>query len=159
MKPPSPLTLLRRLWVGVAAGLLVLTVFVLVAAGARSTVPAPLPLALAAVAGVAAVIGARAVDRVFAATPPSDDEAALAELRQRAYLVVGIAEAPVLLGVAIAFVIGPRWAAAVGALGGLSVLIVARPTVARLARIEAVWQDAGHDVSLLRAVGAEPHQD
>jgi hypothetical protein len=72
---------------------------------------------------------------------------------------VGIAEAPVLLGVALAFVLGPRWAAAVGAVGGFAVLAVARPTVARLSRIEAAWQAAGHDVSLVRAVGADGHDE
>lgn len=149
------LTLLLRLWLGVAIGLAVITTLVLVAATAEPTLPAILPLSLVAAAGVGAVIGARAVDRLFAASPPRDDAAALAELRQRAYLAVGIAEAPVLLGVAVAFVIGPRWAAVVGAIAGLAVLVVARPTVPRITRIESAWQDAGHDVSILRALHSD----
>lgn len=151
---PSPLTLLQRLWAAVALGLVLVTVLVLVAATDDSTIPAILPAALTAAGGLAAVVGTRALDRFFAASPPADDATALIEFRQRAYLAVGIAEAPLLLGVALAFVLGPAWIAAVGLAGALAVLAAARPTTGRLASIDAAWQGAGADVSLVRAAGA-----
>jgi hypothetical protein len=63
-----------------------------------------------------------------------------------------LAEAPALIGVVLAFVLGPPWAATVGALPGLVALVLVRPRRARLARFDASWSTAGADVSLRRAL-------
>jgi hypothetical protein len=147
----SPIGLLQRLWVGFAAGIAAITAVAVVGGEGASDLPAALPVTLAVAAVGGAVIGVLAVDHTFAAAPPADDAAALAELRSRAFLQVAIAEAPVLLAFALAFVFGPPWVAVVGGVGGVLALALARPTRTRIARIEAAWRDAGRDVSALRA--------
>lgn len=148
--------LLARLWLGFAVGIVVLTVVPVVAVDRTSTVPPALPAALALAGSVAAVVAVAAVDRTFAATPPEDDRAALEEFRSRSFLQVAIAEAPVLLAFALTFALGHRWSAPIGGAGGLAALAIARPTTARIARIEASWRAGGHDVSILRADTGPP---
>ncbi|WP_052666940.1 hypothetical protein [Nitriliruptor alkaliphilus] len=117
-----------------------------------STVPALLPTALAAAAGIAALVGIVALDRGLIAATPADDRAAVAELRSRLVMQAAIAEAPALLAVALAFVLGPPWAATAGALPGLIGLLLVRPTRSRLDRLDATWRAAGADVSLRRSL-------
>jgi hypothetical protein len=153
-----PLKLLQRLWVGVAVGIVALVTVAVVGADAEANLPVVLPAGLAAAGGLAAVLGNRAVDRTFAASPPADDRSALVEFRTRSFLQVAIAEAPTLLAFALTFVIGPNWVAAIGGLASLTALAVARPTAARVRAIESAWQAAGRDVSVLRAAQA-PDRD
>lgn len=117
-----------------------------------STVPAALPVALAAAAGIGALVGIVALDRGLTATTPSDDRAAIAELRSRMVMQAAIAEAPALLAVALAFVLGPPWTATAGALPALVGLALVRPSRARLERLDARWREAGVDVSLRRGL-------
>jgi hypothetical protein len=117
-----------------------------------STVPAPLPVALAAAAGGAALLGIVSLDRGLTASTPADDREAVAELRSRLVLQAVVAEAPALLAVALAVVLGPPWAATAGALPGLLGLLLVRPSEARLTKLDAAWRDAGVDVSLRRAL-------
>ena len=150
------LELLGRLWLGFAAGIAVVATIAVVAADAQPELPPALPAGLAAAAAVAGIVGVAAVDRTFAASPPQDDERALAEFKTRAFLQVGIAEAPVLIAFALTFVFGPPWVAAIGGIGGIVALAVARPTASRIQRIENAWQTAGRDVSILRAARVQP---
>lgn len=117
-----------------------------------STVPPALPVLLAATAGVGALVGIVALDRGLTGTAPADDRAAVAELRSRLVMQAAIAEAPALLAVALAFVLGPPWTATAGALPGLIGLLLVRPSAARLERLDAGWRAAGRDVSLQRGL-------
>jgi F0F1-type ATP synthase membrane subunit c/vacuolar-type H+-ATPase subunit K len=105
---------------------------------------------------VGALAGVITVDRTFAASAPADDATAIQELRTRAFLQLAILEAPVLLGVALGFALGPPWVAAVGAAGALVALAASRPTRGRLAGFDGSWRSDGHDVSLLRTLEAPP---
>ena len=142
----------HRLWVGVLGGLVVIAAIVLVLADAEPELPAVLPAALVAAVGVAAIVGVEAIDRTFAATPPPDDTAAVTEYRVRFFLQIAIIEAPVLVAVALAFVLGPGWVVAVGIVAVGVAMLRVRPTLDRLRRFDATWQAAGHDVSLERAL-------
>jgi hypothetical protein len=148
---PTALRTLARLWAGAAVAIAVLAVVVLATSDAASTVPAWLSVALTVAVSAGAVAGVLAVDRSLVVSPPADDAAAADELRTRAYLQLAILEAPVLLGVALGFTLGPPWVATVGAAGGLASLVLTAPHRRRLGRLEAAWQAAGHDVSVLRS--------
>ena len=146
---------LQRLWLA----------FTLVIVGILATLPlldaepSDIPLALtatlAAAGGIAAVVAIVAIELTFAAGRPSSDVRALREYEARVTLGLAIAQAPAVLGFALAFVFGQVLPAAVG--GGFAVVALARarPSHARLARLEDAWQGAGHDVSALRAARAE----
>jgi predicted MFS family arabinose efflux permease len=153
--PPTSRTL-ATLWTAAAGAIVLLAAVVLMTSDASSTVPAWLPVALTVAVAAGAVAAVVAVDRSLAAAPPADDEAALAELRTRAFLQLAILEAPVLLGVALGFTLGPPSVAAVGAAGGLAALAVTAPSRRRMARFDAAWHRLGHDVSLLRAERTVP---
>jgi hypothetical protein len=154
--PPPTSRPLAKLWGAAAGGVALLAVVVLVTSDASSTVPAWLPVALTLAVAAGAVAAVVAVDRSLAADPPADDAAALAELRTRAFLQLAILEAPVLLGVALGFTLGPPSVAAVGAAGGLAALAVTAPSRRRMARFDDAWHRLGHDVSLLRAERTGP---
>jgi hypothetical protein len=143
----------QLLWLafaGVVALVAVLVPFIVPDPG--STVPAALPVLLAATAGIGALVGIVALDRGLTAASPADDRAAVAELRSRLVMQAAIAEAPALLAVALAFVLGPPWAATAGALPGLVGLAMVRPSTARLERLDAAWRAEGVDVSLRRGL-------
>jgi hypothetical protein len=74
----------------------------------------------------------------------------------RAYGQLAVLEFPLFLGVAMGFVLGPPWIVLLAAVGALAALAVTWPTRSRLARFDAAWQAAGHDVSLLRSADG-PH--
>lgn len=144
---------LLRLWavfVGVIAGAAV--VIPLVAPTREAAVPAVLPVTLALTTGLAALAAIVALDRTLRATPPADDDAAAAELRTRLVLQAAVAEAPVLLAVALAFVVGPVWSVPAAAVPALTGLVLVRPSAARLLRFDRSWTAAGADVSLVRAI-------
>lgn len=129
----------------------------LVATDMDSTVPAVLPAVLALSVGVAALVGMVALDRTLMATPPADDAAAAIELRARLVIQAAIAEAPVLIAAAMAFVLGPPWivlAAAIPVLAGMGLVY---PGPRRLARLDTAWAAAGADVSVGRAL-SDPDQ-
>jgi hypothetical protein len=149
---PETLRTLRVLWLAVIGALVVLVTVVVVTADADSTVPDALPVLLTLAAALGAFVGVVAVDRSFAGAAPEDDAAALTELRTRAFLQLAIIEAPALLGVALAYVLGPPWVAIVGAAGALVSVVRCWPGRTRLRRIDAAWRDAGHDASLVRAL-------
>jgi hypothetical protein len=142
-------------WLWLAFTLVVAAVAVLIpllVPDPEATVPAALPAVLALSAGVGALAGILAIDRGLVASRPADDRAAVAELRSRLVMQAAIAEAPALLAVAMAVVLGPPWVAAAGALPGLLGLLLVRPTGARFAKLDAAWRAAGVDVSLRRAL-------
>jgi hypothetical protein len=144
-------------WTFVVVVAMVAVVVPLVAEDPSSTVPAVLPAVLALAAGAASLAGTVAIDRGLIAAAPADDRAAVAELRSRLVLQMAIAEAPALLGVALAYVLGPPWVATVGALPALIALLLVRPRASRIDRIDAAWRAGGHDVSLRRALlGSDP---
>lgn len=146
---------LHRLWLA----------FVLVVVGILATLPlidpepSDIPLALTATlavaGGVAAVIAIVAIDLTFAAGRPPGDHRALREYEARVTLGIAIAQAPAVLGFALAFVFGQRVPAAVGGAFAVIALIRARPSQGRVERLEGAWQAAGHDVSMLRAARTE----
>ena len=69
----------------------------------------------------------------------------------RLAIQVARAEAPALLAFAMAFALGPGWVALVGGGASAAPLLLARPTHARLQRLERSWRDAGADVTTLTA--------
>ncbi len=150
---PGFLRITHRLWATILAGLVAVAIGVLVVADAEPDLPAALPAALVAAVGVAAIVGVEVVDRTFAALPPADDRAALVDYRVRFWLQIALLEAPVLLSVALAFVLGPAWLVLPGILAAVVALVRIRPTRRRLRRFDAAWHAAGHDVSIERALG------
>ena len=142
----------QRIWSAFTVGVLGLAAVLTAVADVEPRLPAALPLGLAGVIGVAGVVAVAAIDRVFAASPPSDDDAALGELRTRLVLQAVVAETVVLLTTLVAFLFGPRWSVTVGGVAGAVILLRVRPRTARLARFDAAWAAAGHDVSLRRGL-------
>jgi hypothetical protein len=83
----------QQLWAVLLVGVLALAAVVTFLAPSHATLPAVLPAALAAAIGAAGVVGVLALERLFAASPPADDGAALAEYRTRLVLQAVVAEA------------------------------------------------------------------
>lgn len=148
---PSFLRTTHLLWAGILGSLVVVGGVVAVVSDADPDLPAVLPAGLIAAVGVAAIIGVEAVDRTFAAGAPADDRAALVEYRVRFWLQIALLEFPVLLGVAVAVVLGPGWVVIVGMAAAVVALVRIRPSVRRLRRFDHTWQAQGHDVSIERA--------
>lgn len=153
------LTAQRRIWLAFTVGVLGLAAVLTVLADVQPRLPVALPLTLAVVIGGAGIVAVAAIDRVFAASPPDSDDAAVGELRTRLVLQSVVAETVVVLTTLVAFLFGPRWSVAIGGLAGLAILLRVRPRPSRLARFDAAWADAGHDVSLQRGVGTPPADD
>jgi hypothetical protein len=151
--PEATLRSVRLLWLSFTV-VVALAAFLLpfLVPDPGSTVPAALPVTLALAAGAGALVGIVALDRGLTAARPADDRAAVAELRSRLVMQAAIAEAPALLAVAMAVVLGPPWVAAAGAVPGLVGLFLIRPTPARLAKLDDAWRATGVDVSLRRAL-------
>lgn len=150
----GPLARQRLLWLAVLVGVSALATILTIVVDVTPSLPPALPLALAATIGVAGVLAALGIDRVFAATPPSHDTAAIAELRTRLVLQAVIAETVVLLTTILAAMVGPRWNVAIGGLAAVTILLRVQPTAARLRRFDRAWQAAGADVSLTRGFEA-----
>jgi hypothetical protein len=161
--PPSddrgPLARQRLLWLAFLVGVLALATILTIVVDVAPSLPVALPLLLAATIGIAAVLAAIGIDRVFAATPPTDDTAAIAELRTRMVLQAVIAETAVLVTTVLAAMIGPRWNVAIGGLAAVVILLRVRPTTARLRRFDRSWQAAGAEVSLERGFAAADGAD
>jgi hypothetical protein len=119
--------------------------------------PVVLPLVLIVSLSIAVTVAVVATDRLFIATPPSDDADALRRLRLRSVWQASVAEVPVLLATLLAVLLGPAWIAAVGGGGTLLALLAARPSARRLARLDAGWAAAGADVSLQRGLTVDGH--
>lgn len=117
--------------------------------------PVALPLILIVSLAIAATVAVVATDRLFIATPPSDDADALRRLRLRSVWQASVAEVPVLLATLLAVLLGPGWIAAVGGAGTLVALLAARPSRRRLARLDAGWAAVGVDVSLRRGLTSD----
>lgn len=150
-----PLRRLHRVWLAFMAILVILAASLLVVDVVPSSLPTTLPAGLAAIAGVAGIVTVVAIDRTFAAAPPADDTRALRGFEARQALQFAVSLAPAVLGVALVAAFGSLTAAAIGAAGALAALLRARPTTARLRRIEGAWVDQGVDVSARRAAGAD----
>jgi hypothetical protein len=144
----SPLASLTRLWLAAAVAIVALAVVVVLTSDADSTVPAALPVLLTVAVAVGAIAGVVAVDRSLVTSPPADPDTAIAEVRTRAFLQLAILEAPLLLGVALGFTLGPSWVAAVGAVGALVALVLSWPSSARLDRLARSWRASGVEVTL-----------
>lgn len=129
---------LRRVRMAALAAVPLLAALVLATAEPASTVPVVLPVLLALATGAAAVAGVVAADRMLERRTPTVDEAGPA-LQAHGFLQLAIAEFPLLLAVAMAYVMGPPWVVAVGAAAALGALLVGAPTTARARRLEAVW--------------------
>jgi hypothetical protein len=143
----DPLASLRRLWAASAGTVLLLAAVVVLTSDADSTVPAALPVLLTLAVAAGAVVGVVAVDRSLAASPPAEPDHAIAEVRTRAFLQLAILEAPLLLGVALGFTLGPPWVAAVGAAGALVALVLSWPSSVRLERLRTTWRASGVEVA------------
>lgn len=152
---------LQRLWVAFLVVVIGILAMLPVLDPAPSDLPVALPATLAAAGGVAAFVAIVAIELTFAAARPTDDLRALREYEARVTLGLAIAQAPAVLGFALTFVFGGLLPAAVGGVAALASLVRARPSPARLARLERSWQTAGHDVSALRAARAAdgPHAE
>ncbi len=155
--PPStdrgPLAVQHQLWLAFLVGVVLLGGVLTLVVDVEPTIPAALPLLLSTSIAVAAGVGVLAIDRIFAASPPADDEAAVGELRTRMVLQAVLAETLVLLTTILAALIGPRWNVLIGTVAGVAILLWIRPRPARLQRFEAAWTAAGADVSLSRGLG------
>lgn len=156
--PPSddrgPLARQRLLWLAFLIGVVALATILTVVVDVAPSLPVALPLLLAAMIGAAAVLATIGIDHVFAATPPADDTAAIAELRTRMVLQAVLAETVVLVTTILAAMLGPRWNVAIGGLAAVAILLRVRPTTARLHRFDRAWEAAGADVSLVRGFAA-----
>jgi hypothetical protein len=144
----------QQLWAVLLVGVLGLAAVVTFLAPSEATLPPALPAALAAAIGAAGVVGVLTLERVFAASPPADDGAALAEYRMRLVLQAVVAEAVVAIAAVIAFVFGPAWVAAVGGAFAAAALLLARPSEARFRQLDAAWAAAGAAASLVRGAAA-----
>lgn len=129
---------LRRVRFATVAAIPLIAAVVLGTAAADSTVPPVLPVLLVAVTGAAAIGGVLAANRMLERQSPVPTEAAGA-LRAHGFLQLAIAEFPLLLAVAIAYVMGPAWVVLVGAAAALAALLVGAPTTARARRLEGLW--------------------
>lgn len=147
---------LQRLWLIFVLTLVVIGVSLWFVDLEPSALPMLLPAGLALAGGVAGLLVVVAIDRTFAAAPPEHDLRALREFEARQALQFAVSLAPALLGFALAFVFGTVLAAAVGWALAIIALLRARPSQARLERIERVWGAAGTDVSALRAARTTP---
>lgn len=146
------LSLARTLWLAATSIVAAVGVLVpLLGGDPSSTVPIALPATLVVVVGATAAGGALLIDQGLRSTPPADDRAAVAALTSRLVMQIAVLEAPALLGVALAFVLGPPWVATLAALPCLLALAVLRPGRGRFERLDAAWRDQGVDVSLVRA--------
>lgn len=154
----GPLVVQQQLWLAFLVGVVLLGGVLTVVVDVEPTLPAALPLLLSAAMAVAAFLAVLAIDRIFAASPPDDDAAAVGELRTRMVLQAVLAETLVLVTTILAALVGPRWNVAVGAVAATGILLWVRPRPERLRRFEAAWTAAGSNVSLTRAVGL-PHPD
>lgn len=130
---------LRRVRVAALAAVPLVAGLVLVTADPDSTLPAALPVLLAAVTGAAAVGGVVAAERMLARRTPDPAEAAAA-LHAHGFLQLAVAEFPLLLAVAMAYVMGPPWVVVVGAAAALAALLIGAPTTARARRLEGLWE-------------------
>ncbi|MEX2503807.1 MAG: hypothetical protein WD378_03090 [Egicoccus sp.] len=129
---------LRRIRLVTVAVIPLLAAVVLATAAADSTVPAVLPVLLVAVTGAAAIGGVVAANRMLERQAPTAAEAGAA-LRSHAFLQLAIAEFPLLLAVALAYVMGPAWVVLPGAAAALAALLIGPPTTARAHRLETLW--------------------
>lgn len=112
-----------------------------------STVPAALPAGLVASAVLGSLVGVGVLDRGLTARRPTGADDAGRELLTRMVLQVALLEAPTLLAVAIAAVLGPPWLVLVAAVPALVALLVIRPGPARLARLQRAWEQADPDTT------------
>ncbi len=141
---PARLRTARLVWwaaTGVVATVAVVAPLVIPDPG--TTVPAVLPAVLAASTVAAALVGVVVLDRGLTARTPDGPDDAGRELTSRLVLQIAVLEAPALLAVALAAVVGPPWVVLVGAVPVLAGLLWLRPSAGRLRRLEAAWQRAG----------------
>ncbi len=161
--PPSddrgPLARQHLLWVAFLVGVVVLATILTVVVDVEPALPVALPLLLATAISVAALLATVGIDRVFAAAPPADDTAAVAEFRTRLVLQAVIAETLVLITTILAAMIGPRWNVAIGGVVAIVILLRVRPTVARLRRFDRAWAATGAEVSLERGFASADSHD
>ncbi|MFA9446798.1 hypothetical protein [Egicoccus sp. AB-alg6-2] len=136
--PNDALASLSRIWWVAMATIPLLAALVVATADPESTVPAALPVLLVVLTGAAAIGGAVAADRGLRRQRPSPTEA-FATLRSQAFLQLAIAEFPLLLSVALAYVLGPGWVVVVGAVAALAALTVGGMPTVRASRFEALW--------------------
>ncbi len=148
----GPLALQQRLWLAFLAGVVLLGGVLTLVVDVEPRLPVALPLLLSTAVAVATFLAVVAIDRIFAASPPADDRAAVGELRTRMVLQAVLAETLVLVTTILAAMIGPRWNVTIGAVAATGILLWVRPRPARLRRFEAAWAAAGADVSLTRAL-------
>lgn len=138
------LRLARTVWWAAASVVTAVALVVpVVVPDPETTVPAALPAVLGVTTAVAALVGVLVLDRGLLARRPADGEDAARELTARLVMQVALLEAPVLLAVALAAVVGPPWVVLPGALPALAGLLVLHPGRARLARLRARWDAAG----------------
>ena len=155
----GPLAVQHRLWLAFLGGVVLLGGVLTVVVDVEPTIPVALPLLLSASIAGATAIGVLAIDRIFAASPPADDNTAVAELRTRLVLQAVLAETLVLATTILAALVGPRWNVAIGAVAAVAILLWVRPRPARLRRFEAAWAAAGSEVSLTRALRLDDPTD
>ncbi|GGI09603.1 hypothetical protein [Egicoccus halophilus] len=136
--PVDVLSPLRRTWTITAVGVVLLAAVVYVTAAPESTLPPALPVLLVGLTGIAAVGGVVGAERSLLAQRP-EPGAAAALLRMQAWLQFAVLLFPLLLSVAAAYVLGPAWVVAPGAVAALAGLAVSRPTADRVGRIEGAW--------------------
>jgi len=155
----GPLVVQHRLWLAFLVGVVLLGGVLTVVVDVEPTLPVALPLLLSTAIACATAVGVHAIDRIFAASPPADDAAAVGELRTRMVLQAVLAETLVLVTTILAALIGPRWNVAIGAAAAVAILLWVRPRPARLRRFEAAWAARGADVSLTRGLAVAERRE
>lgn len=149
---------MRRVRLATIAFVPVVAAVVFVTADADSTVPLVLPLLLVAVTGFAAIGGVVAAERMLERRMPTADSAAGA-WHAHGFMQVAIAEFPLLLAVALAYVMGPPWVVLIGAAAALAALVFGAPTTARARRLEDVWDLPTGTLTHGAASGDDDHKD
>ncbi|MEX0952530.1 MAG: hypothetical protein WDZ26_01725 [Nitriliruptoraceae bacterium] len=156
MAARSSLGRLRRPW-WILSGLLAFLLAVAAVAPVRaSTVPAVLPVVLVFAAGTGGVAVVLAIRRGLILHRPDDDDDALAEVRGRQAMSLSMALAPVVLGGALAVVLGHRATLFTAAAVGAAAVAAGLPRRRTFAEVDASWSARDVDASILRALGGEP---
>jgi hypothetical protein len=154
-KERGVLSRLQRLWAGFTVTVVALSLVGALVADVESSLPPILPVALVLAVSLGVVAGLEAVQAGLRTAAPPTDADARGEVRSRLAIQIAMAEAPALLAFALAFALGPSWVVLLGGAASLVALLRVRPTRARLEQVEQAWQQAGHDVSVLRTTEHE----
>jgi hypothetical protein len=142
---------LWRPWVALGGSAIVLIAVAAASDPGTSTLPVMLPVALISAATAGALAAIVAIGRGLAYHSPADDDEALVELRGRQAMRLAIGLAPVLLGVALAVVLGHRASLVAAGIAAATVATAGAPRAGWLQAVDTAWNERGLRASIVRA--------